>query len=137
MMVISQTIPRRWHLLWWSEKLRDTHQRITLFFSSRRRHTRWNCDWSSDVCSSDLKPRIHGKMQQGHEWLVEHAFLSEGHQQYIFPTGRIGRDVFIAAEFDISADETYLSCKEIGRASCREGVYVWTGSARSRSWRTP
>src|SRR5438309_5063605 len=26
------------------------------FFSSRRRHTRWNCDWSSDVCSSDLRP---------------------------------------------------------------------------------
>src|SRR5438309_3969609 len=26
------------------------------FFSSRRRHTRWNCDWSSDVCSSDLLP---------------------------------------------------------------------------------
>src|SRR6267143_7068490 len=24
------------------------------FFSSRSRHTRWNCDWSSDVCSSDL-----------------------------------------------------------------------------------
>src|SRR6267143_1812212 len=28
------------------------------FFSSRRRHTRWNCDWSSDVCSSDLALRI-------------------------------------------------------------------------------
>src|SRR6266481_6745973 len=27
---------------------------IAFFFSSRRRHTRWNCDWSSDVCSSDL-----------------------------------------------------------------------------------
>src|SRR5689334_24227133 len=25
------------------------------FFASRRRHTRWNCDWSSDVCSSDLE----------------------------------------------------------------------------------
>src|SRR2546430_10246121 len=25
-----------------------------LFFSSRRRHTRFDCDWSSDVCSSDL-----------------------------------------------------------------------------------
>src|SRR6266853_3909209 len=24
------------------------------FFSSRRRHTRFDCDWSSDVCSSDL-----------------------------------------------------------------------------------
>src|SRR2546430_7904894 len=25
------------------------------FFSSRRRHTRFDCDWSSDVCSSDLR----------------------------------------------------------------------------------
>src|SRR5437588_2588896 len=27
------------------------------FFSSRRRHTRSLCDWSSDVCSSDLRGR--------------------------------------------------------------------------------
>src|SRR2546430_459580 len=27
---------------------------IVFFFSSRRRHTRFDCDWSSDVCSSDL-----------------------------------------------------------------------------------
>src|SRR6266567_106296 len=27
------------------------------FFSSRRRHTRFDCDWSSDVCSSDLLDR--------------------------------------------------------------------------------
>src|SRR5690625_6598074 len=27
------------------------------FFSSRRRHTRWPRDWSSDVCSSDLGRR--------------------------------------------------------------------------------
>src|SRR6266508_5379721 len=27
---------------------------IFFFFSSRRRHTRWPRDWSSDVCSSDL-----------------------------------------------------------------------------------
>src|SRR6266571_715807 len=26
----------------------------SFFFSSRRRHTRLTCDWSSDVCSSDL-----------------------------------------------------------------------------------
>src|SRR5690625_5896341 len=26
------------------------------FFSSRRRHTSWPRDWSSDVCSSDLRP---------------------------------------------------------------------------------
>src|SRR5437660_12891797 len=28
--------------------------RLNFFFSSRRRHTRWPRDWSSDVCSSDL-----------------------------------------------------------------------------------
>src|SRR5207253_4884104 len=28
--------------------------RCSFFFSSRRRHTRWPRDWSSDVCSSDL-----------------------------------------------------------------------------------
>src|SRR5690625_7134230 len=27
---------------------------MNLYFSSRRRHTRWPRDWSSDVCSSDL-----------------------------------------------------------------------------------
>src|SRR2546430_15120133 len=30
------------------------------FFSSRRRHTRFDCDWSSDVCSSDLPARPAG-----------------------------------------------------------------------------
>src|SRR2546430_16906882 len=31
------------------------YQFIFFFFSSRRRHTRFDCDWSSDVCSSDLQ----------------------------------------------------------------------------------
>src|SRR3989475_10418630 len=30
---------------------------VCFFFSSRRRHTRFDCDWSSDVCSSDLMVR--------------------------------------------------------------------------------
>src|SRR2546427_9577713 len=30
---------------------------VFFFFSSRRRHTRFDCDWSSDVCSSDLGDR--------------------------------------------------------------------------------
>src|SRR6267143_934192 len=37
------------------------------FFSSRRRHTRWNCDWSSDVCSSDLRV----------SWIVRQGFGEE------------------------------------------------------------
>src|SRR2546430_12562466 len=31
---------------------------LFFFFSSRRRHTRFDCDWSSDVCSSDLRPAV-------------------------------------------------------------------------------
>src|SRR5207237_6369276 len=38
---------------------------IVFFFSSRRRHTRFKCDWSSDVCSSDLhgSTAVHRKMR--------------------------------------------------------------------------
>src|SRR5882762_1697444 len=37
---------------------------FVFFFSSRRRHTRFKCDWSSDVCSSDLglTPSVQGKV---------------------------------------------------------------------------
>src|SRR3989454_3645017 len=34
---------------------------LFFFFSSRRRHTRLQGDWSSDVCSSDLKRLLHGE----------------------------------------------------------------------------
>src|SRR5690242_4293063 len=43
------------------EKVMD---RFEFFFSSRRRHTSLTCDWSSDVCSSDLLPvevTVNGK----------------------------------------------------------------------------
>src|SRR2546430_9139523 len=35
------------------------------FFSSRRRHTRFDCDWSSDVCSSDLMPAQQSQILMG------------------------------------------------------------------------
>src|SRR6266481_5568657 len=37
------------------------------FFSSRRRHTRWNCDWSSDMCSSDLKAQRSDMQPSGQQ----------------------------------------------------------------------
>src|SRR2546430_7379112 len=43
----------------YTEQLNDVKSCFELsmifFFSSRRRHTRFDCDWSSDVCSSDLR----------------------------------------------------------------------------------
>src|SRR5260370_30287750 len=42
------------------------------FFSSRRRHTRFKCDWSSDVCSSDLACMAMGAagVWTGSVWLA-------------------------------------------------------------------
>src|SRR2546430_9289433 len=41
------------------------------FFSSRRRHTRFDCDWSSDVCSSDLSVKARGNHGNGLLHLVQ------------------------------------------------------------------
>src|SRR6266481_6467806 len=53
---------------------------LGFFFSSRRRHTRWNCDWSSDVCSSDLEPRAEGsrmrsELAEGVRYVLRHPLL--------------------------------------------------------------
>src|SRR2546430_4111018 len=40
---LKPSLAQKLYLLW-----------LFFFFSSRRRHTRFDCDWSSDVCSSDL-----------------------------------------------------------------------------------
>src|SRR5436190_22858921 len=42
---------------------------MSFFFSSRRRHTRSLCDWSSDVCSSDLG-RAQGSSNPQATWRV-------------------------------------------------------------------
>src|SRR5207237_2262046 len=45
----------------------------SFFFSSRRRHTRFKCDWSSDVCSSDLRAAT------GRDAVVKFAGAYHGH----------------------------------------------------------
>src|SRR2546421_9554527 len=50
------------------------------FFSSRRRHTTSDRDWSSDVCSSDLR-KIHGEGQVLHQGFVIQGLLQEGRER--------------------------------------------------------
>src|SRR5207253_6213408 len=54
------------------------------FFSSRRRHTRWPRDWSSDVCSSDLVAQRSGSIGgerftpiDPERWATERRYLED------------------------------------------------------------
>src|SRR5256885_13729245 len=54
---------------------RAVHLCVLFFFSSRRRHTRLQGDWSSDVCSSDLcvsNPPVRGA-KDGAIFQAKHA----------------------------------------------------------------
>src|SRR5690625_6892688 len=65
---------------------------LFFFFASRRRHTRWPRDWSSDVCSSDLL-NIKGKQVEVDikQELQEYDF---GHKLKITPSKLIAPSPF-------------------------------------------
>src|SRR2546430_11309009 len=86
------------------------------FFSSRRRHTRFDCDWSSDVCSSDLN-KIAWKdacRLMGPAPIVKRGanVPGEARQAHLIDQGVGGVQMA-----DVSVD-----VEKIGRASCRERV---------------
>src|SRR5207253_6056338 len=95
-------------------------------FSSRRRHTRWPRDWSSDVCSSDLKQICHiagGEIGEplidiGDSGLVKHAEPIAGGLSLVLHDRR--QEVFTHGRLMRLAD---LEGAQIGRASCRERVW--------------
>src|SRR5690606_40862757 len=80
---------------------------VLFFFSSRRRHTRFSRDWSSDVCSSDLDAGQQEADRHGPE------VIAGGH------AGTGGEDDVARAEEQREGHETQGK-QEIGRASCRE-----------------
>src|SRR5688500_20299073 len=78
------------------------------FFSSRRRHTRLQGDWSSDVCSSDLAE------EQGH---TVGRLAAAVHDLLVLFHEAEAIDLLVHEEIRV-ADTRH----EIGRASCRERV---------------
>src|SRR5206468_7891820 len=93
------------------------------FFSSRRRHTRSDRDWSSDVCSSDLVYAF----RLGARFLEEASSEAERINGR-FQTSRWKPIVFRRKHHsheEISRFYRAASlCMEIGRASCRERVVL-------------
>src|SRR6266487_4787856 len=69
------------------------------FFSSRRRHTRWTGDWSSDVCSSDLLPEqnsqaVYQRMQTERQQEAA-QYRAEGAQKAQEIRAKADRDVTV------------------------------------------
>src|SRR5690606_39764143 len=87
--------------------------KVSFFFSSRRRHTRFSRDWSSDVCSSDL--------------VTEAIELSVTNHGDLSPVSSDVEDI-VGSLTALRTAMTSLGGAnpqdQIGRASCREGVYA-------------
>src|SRR5256885_4512398 len=86
------------------------------FFSSRRRHTRLQGDWSSDVCSSDL--RVVGVLEllppAGQAFIDLADVGAQAHEVEARAKARLGHQA--------ERRGARALVKEIGRASCRERV---------------
>src|SRR6266853_4037062 len=93
---------------------------VFFVFSSRRRHTRFDCDWSSDVCSSDLVISAIGpasSVQDGGR---------HGAQRYgLTPSGAMDR-LALAAANCLVGNKLFAAAIEIGpfgaAFTAREGV---------------
>src|SRR5258707_15803519 len=87
------------------------------FFSSRRRHTRYWRDWSSDVCSSDLYQLLAlsvGGMRDGAGGRRGAGHVDAASRRAL---PRHGDDL-------VSTDRDAGDDQQIGRASCRERVKI-------------
>src|SRR5256885_3554268 len=97
---------------------RREHYQFNFFFSSRRRHTRLQGDWSSDVCSSDLwrvvyLDGIHFKIRHGDKCDTSIILTALG-------VDLEGKKEVLALR--ACAEEDKEGWLKIGRASCRERV---------------
>src|SRR5439155_5261652 len=103
-------------------------------FSSRRRHTSWPRDWSSDVCSSDLpvaarspcRPHAPGQLAASYSLSLPRVdSAATGLKQ------GMRKNSTHPERDDPALDEALRERVQIGRASCRERVQITAGAARS------
>src|SRR5258707_6656665 len=100
---------------------------LIFFFSSRRRHTRYWRDWSSDVCSSDLTPITEAHNRQANFDMASLKVLIPG----VNSDGRVG------IQFDKTAVEPRigLAWKPFGSqtTAVRAGYAIFHDSSWNRS----
>src|SRR5690606_40006260 len=91
------------------------------FFSSRRGHTSFSRDWSSDVCSSDLKRLFNSLLllSRLQQWQKMTRSMNTG-SKWTLPEENLTEYLDLAREAALS-----VLCRveeKIGRASCRARV---------------
>src|SRR5256886_12376444 len=89
---------------------------VFFFFSSRRRHTRFDCDWSSDVCSSDLCVDWHFGIWYSMFHIEMISLICSCFTRHGITTSAV-----VTLPSILSLMNNLLPM-EIGRASCRERV---------------
>src|SRR5690606_40511987 len=100
--------------------------------SSRRRHTRFSRDWSSDVCSSDLGGEFPVPVAQD-DGKVSIEFkpfgVGLGYTPIVLSEGRISLQLSVeVSELSTQGGFQSSSGVKIGRASCRERGKTWAGA---------
>src|SRR5207253_10573064 len=101
---------------------------VLFFFSSRRRHTRWPRDWSSDVCSSDLPyVRQPEELVPGKPLFYASAVPFSGYGVGVLVESREGRPIKIEGNPDhpesLGSTNSYMQRSEERRVGkeCRSG----------------
>src|SRR3712207_8096153 len=94
-------------------------RRCFFFFSSRRRHTRYWRDWSSDVCSSDLPSGNAGTEESMENASAGESANNETDAGSAENTEESEPVVLPALDFTLQDQ-----FGKIGRASCRESVQI-------------
>src|SRR2546426_2926941 len=98
------------------------------FFSSRRRHTRLQGDWSSDVCSSDLALNVKVNVADVADTkaMVDQVLKEWGKVDILVNNAGITRDGLLLRmkeeDWNLVLQVNLNGTFKIGRASCRERV---------------
>src|SRR3712207_8224878 len=100
---------------------KDYKYMLFFFFSSRRRHTRYWRDWSSDVCSSDLLPHIDDFLDNGYT-KEEMKMINETQKIFHDNNIKITATTARVPVFYGHSESINVELEKIGRASCRERV---------------
>src|SRR5438309_8196667 len=87
---------------------------VFFFFSSRRRHTRWNCDWSSDVCSSDLGPLLEAGHVAGVDADLEDV-VEQGRRLVVGEAQLLGPDLQQLAASPAARDRQRSEERRVGK----------------------